>query len=76
MPMSDKSARIRATIKALQEVMPEQATLRRLHDKVLYTAPELLDSVWLQIYEFLLAQPVVPEAQAIWNAACPLYSKH
>jgi len=74
--MSDKNAHICATINALLEVMPDKAPLMRMHDKVFYTAPELLDNVWLQIYEFLLAQPVVPEAQAIWNAACPLYSKH
>jgi hypothetical protein len=68
-PMN-KSAHICATINALLEVMPEQGPLKRLHDKVFYTAPELLDNVWLQVYNLLITQPAVTEARVIWNAAC------
>ena len=71
-----KSTHICATIKALQAVMPEQATLKKIHDKVFYTAPELLDNVWLQVYDFLIELPAVPEAQAIWNSACPRYDTY
>jgi len=64
-----KSAYICAQIKALEAVVPG-AGLGRLHDKVVYTAPEMLDNVWLQVYDALLAHPVVPEARDIWNSAC------
>lgn len=68
-----KGAYICDRLKALEEVMPNVG-LGRLHDKVVYTAPELLDNLWLQVYDVLLAHPVVPEAQEIWNAACREYN--
>lgn len=64
-----KGAYISGRIKALEEVMPDVG-LGRLYEKVNYTAPELLDNVWLQVYNVLLAHPVVPEAHEIWNDAC------
>ena len=64
-----KGAYICAQIEALEEVLPG-AGLRRLHEKVHYTAPEMLDTLWLEVYAVLMAHPVVPEARDIWNAAC------
>ena len=62
---------------ALKEAMPpvHAAKMTSLHDKVLYTAPELLGSLWKRLYDTVVEEAAVDEpwvehARAIWNQAC------
>lgn len=52
----------------------------KVMDSIEYTAPELMNNVWISIYHHLVAQtpagdhpPWVAEAQQIWNDACKAY---
>ena len=68
------------TLRQLQESMPADASdtryaCQKLLDKVAYTAPELMDYLWLRIYRHL--QTCVPwdGSTEIWNQANNKYKE-
>jgi hypothetical protein len=57
--------------------MPDKTKMKvcdRFLEKLNYTAPELMDRRWAEIYEFLSTQvPGELQLQTIWNTASERY---
>jgi len=74
-----KHDHISNTLKALQSVRRDDIQHRafdRYLDKLSYTAPELMDSIWLEIHNYLSEEaPGDAPLQLIWNSASTLYNE-
>ena len=67
---------ILSTLQALQSAIPDDPTFLKRIETLDYCAPELLDSYWQRLYEYLVSQqwePWTREAQCIWNTARKQY---
>jgi len=77
--MTSKQAHIETTLKQLISTTPAlQAPLERILDSLYYSAPELMDNMWLRIQDVLIQEtrntpPWTNEAHEIWKAACQNY---
>jgi hypothetical protein len=80
--MTSKRKHIDKTLELLCAAVPASAGLglERCKESLPYTAPELLDSLWLRIYTILTSRsggsPVwANQARDIWNKAAVEYTK-
>lgn len=74
----NRAQNILDVLRQLLEIVPPELAPRfkRIHDKIDYTAPELIPTLWQQTYDLLLSvTPVKPagtwaeNARDVWNKA-------
>jgi hypothetical protein len=69
---------VQQTLEQLETAAPEGRTkngLQHLITKLGYTAPELMDNSWVDLYDYLVNQGELEELQTIWNTAAKEYPR-
>ena len=69
---------IKSTLEALHGAIPDGAVRRtcmKYLDTLSYCAPEMIDTYWTRVYEFVVTMvPASDEILNIWNTACREYN--